>query len=100
MAASCVHAEGLRSRATEHGTSARQLADAFCAQARLRIEHRFDRLWDNTDNLDRRLADEVLSGRISWLEAGIIDGSEGTGPWIAEWRPGPSNREGVARRYR
>jgi hypothetical protein len=61
-----------------------QLADVFCRQARLRVERLFDALWQNTDAADERLAKAVLAGRHTWLEAGVLDQSEGTGPWIAE----------------
>jgi hypothetical protein len=57
-------------------------------------------LWSNTDSADRRLARRVLDGDLAWLEAGVVDGSEGTGPWIARWEPGPSDKENQARRYR
>ncbi len=32
--------------------------------------------------------------------AGVIDASEGTGPWIAHWEPGESKVESVHRTYR
>jgi hypothetical protein len=41
----------------------------------------------------------VLKGRHTWLEEGVLDPSEGTGPWIAQWEPGPTAQENVARRY-
>jgi alkylation response protein AidB-like acyl-CoA dehydrogenase len=80
MAASCVRAQSLRERGD---ASAAQLADVFCQQARLRVERLFDALWQNTDVIDERLAASVLDGRHTGLEAGVIDQSEGTGPWIA-----------------
>jgi alkylation response protein AidB-like acyl-CoA dehydrogenase len=81
MAAACVQAQTRR----ENGDlSAGQLADVFCRQARLRAERLFDALWQNTDAADERLAKAVLAGRHTWLEAGVLDQSEGTGPWIAE----------------
>jgi alkylation response protein AidB-like acyl-CoA dehydrogenase len=80
MAASCVRAQSLRERGD---FSAAQLADVFCQQARLRVERLFDALWQNTDAIDERLAASVLDGRYTLLEAGVIDQSEGTGPWIA-----------------
>jgi alkylation response protein AidB-like acyl-CoA dehydrogenase len=80
MAASCVRAQMLR----EGGDlTAAQLADVFCRQARIRIERLFDALWQNTDVADERLAKGVLAGRYTWLETGVLDQSEGTGPWIA-----------------
>jgi alkylation response protein AidB-like acyl-CoA dehydrogenase len=92
MAASCVRAE------MQDTESARELADVFCGQARLRIEALFDALWDNTDDADYGLTARVLDGRYTWLEEGVFDPSEGTGPWIADWRAGASKQESVARR--
>ena len=64
--------------------AARELADAFCGQARLRVEALFDALWSNTDDTDRA-GPAVLAGDYTWLEEGVLDPSEGTGPWIARW---------------
>jgi alkylation response protein AidB-like acyl-CoA dehydrogenase len=112
MAAACSRAEMLRSNAaadvaaggadtgTAHGEAAYELADAFCEQSRVRVEELFHRLWNNTDDVDRRIATRALAGDYAWLEAGVLDPSEGTGPWIASWQPGPSDKENVARRYR
>ncbi|WP_345621465.1 acyl-CoA dehydrogenase family protein [Streptomyces ziwulingensis] len=88
MSAACVRAELLRGRG-EHGREAYQLADAFCRQSRLRIEELFGRLWANTDDLDRKVVQGVLSGTYAWLEDGIVDPS-GDGPWIADATPGPT----------
>jgi hypothetical protein len=82
------------------GGAAPDLADAFCRQARLRVEDLFRALWTNTDSVDHKVAADVLDGRHTWLEAGVLDPSEGTGPWIAEWAPGASVEQSVARRYR
>ncbi|GHE46863.1 acyl-CoA dehydrogenase family protein [Streptomyces griseoaurantiacus] len=98
MSAACVRAERLRAEG-EHGREAYQLADAFCRQARLRVEELFGRLWTNTDELDRRVVKQVLSGAYEWLEEGVVDPS-GEGPWIADATPGPSNRENVRRPLR
>ncbi|MFD8500311.1 acyl-CoA dehydrogenase family protein [Amycolatopsis sp. NPDC059657] len=99
ISAACVRAEMLRSDDEAQGKAAYELASVFCAQARLRIEKLFDALWDNTDALDTKLAADVLSGRHVWLEEGVLDPSEGTGPWISHWEPGASTEENVARRY-
>ncbi|MFG1817624.1 acyl-CoA dehydrogenase family protein [Kribbella sp. NPDC049174] len=100
MAASCSQAETLRVSDSARGETAYQLAEVFCEQARLRVDHLFEQLWSNTDDSDRRLAQQVLDGDYSWLEDGIVDQSEGTGPWIAQWQPGASAAEDVSRRYR
>ncbi|MFJ4900757.1 MULTISPECIES: acyl-CoA dehydrogenase family protein [unclassified Streptomyces] len=98
MSAACVRAELLRT-GDEHGREAYQLADAFCHQSRVRVEELFTRLWSNTDDLDRRVVEGVLSGTYTWLEEGIIDPS-GEGPWIADATPGPSTRDNVHRPIR
>jgi alkylation response protein AidB-like acyl-CoA dehydrogenase len=92
MSAVCVRAHG-------DGGAARDLADAFCRQARLRIEALFGSLWTNTDSVDHKVAADVLEGRHTWVEEGVLDQSDGTGPWIAEWAPGASDEQSVARRY-
>ncbi|MFI8190330.1 acyl-CoA dehydrogenase family protein [Streptomyces sp. NPDC085946] len=95
MSAACVRAELLRGQG-DHGREAYQLADVFCRQARIRIEELFTRLWNNTDDLDRTVVKGVLSGTYAWLEEGVVDPS-GDGPWIADARPGASQRENVHR---
>lgn len=98
MSAVCVRAQAQREADPAGESTARELASAFCGQARIRVEALFDGLWSNTDDADGRLARAVLADRYTWLEAGVLDPSEGTGPWIAHWRPGPSTQESVARR--
>ncbi|MFG3156198.1 acyl-CoA dehydrogenase family protein [Streptomyces sp. NPDC048219] len=95
MSAACVRAEHLRTRG-DHGREAYQLADAFCRQARIRVEELFGRLWTNTDDLDRKVVKGVLGGAYEWLEQGVVDPS-GHGPWIADATPGPSTRQNVHR---
>ncbi|MFG2981040.1 acyl-CoA dehydrogenase family protein [Streptomyces sp. NPDC048258] len=98
MSAACVRAEHLRATG-DHGREAYQLADVFCRQSRIRVEELFGRLWTNTDDLDRKVVEGVLTGTYTWLEDGIIDPS-GDGPWIADAAPGPSARENVHRPIR
>ena len=100
MAAACSRADMLRMTEPSQGETAYELADVFCAQARIRVEDLFSGLWHNTDDADKSLADRVLDGEFSWLEEGVIDASEGTGPWIASWEPGESAHENLHRRYR
>ncbi|QWF83146.1 acyl-CoA dehydrogenase family protein [Amycolatopsis sp. CA-230715] len=97
MAAVCVRAE--MQRADGEGGAGADLAEVFCRQARLRIEALFDALWDNTDDVDQRLAGEVLDGHYTWLEAGVLDPSEGTGPWIAHWELGATKVKNLSRPY-
>jgi alkylation response protein AidB-like acyl-CoA dehydrogenase len=100
MAAACSHAETLRAEDPARGRSAYELAGVFCEQSRLRADRLFDQLWSNTDDSDKQVADRVLDGAYTWLEDGIVDPSENTGPWIADWTPGESAAENVHRRYR
>lgn len=95
MTAVVVRTQELLRQEPQRGREGRQLAAAFCAQSRLRVERLFDALWDNTDGVDRALSERVLDGRYTWLEDGVLDPSEGTGPWIARWEPGPSTEEDV-----
>ncbi|MEU9833622.1 acyl-CoA dehydrogenase family protein [Streptosporangium sp. NPDC048047] len=96
ITATCVRA---REDAADLGVRAVELADAFCHQARLRADALFDRLWDNTDSRDARLAARVLEDRYTFLEEGILDPSI-EGPWIASAEPGPSSAENLHRPIR
>ena len=100
MAACCSRAEMLLRTSPEKGASAYELAEAFCEQARVRVDEYFDQLWRNTDDTDHLLAGKVLTGDYEWLEAGVLDQSEGTGPWIADASPGASVKENLHRKYR
>jgi alkylation response protein AidB-like acyl-CoA dehydrogenase len=100
MAACCSRAEMLLRTAPERGATAFELAEAYCDQARVRVDEYFDQLWRNTDDGDRGLSRRVLAGDYMWLEAGVLDQSEGTGPWIADTTPRASDRENLHRKYR
>ena len=100
MTACCSRAEMLLRTQPEHGAGAYELAEAYCEQARVRVEELFDQLWRNTDDSDTALTRKVLDGHYTWLEAGVLDQSEGTGPWIADASPGPSHKENLHRNYR
>lgn len=97
ISAACVRAQAERAGGTAEAEAAEELADVFCRQARIRVRQLFDSLWENTDDADTRLARNVLDGRYRWLEEGMLDPSEGTGPWIAEWQVGPSTEENLLR---
>jgi alkylation response protein AidB-like acyl-CoA dehydrogenase len=100
MAACCSRAEMLLRTHPEHGAAAFELAEAYCEQARVRVDEYFDQLWRNTDDGDHHLSRKVLAGDYVWLEAGVLDQSEGTGPWIADASPGASSKENLHRKYR
>jgi hypothetical protein len=100
MAACCSRAEMMLHTAPERAATAYELAEAYCEQARVRVDEYFDQLWRNTDDGDQELSRKVLAGEYTWLEAGVLDPSEGTGPWIADATPGPSGKENLHRNYR
>jgi alkylation response protein AidB-like acyl-CoA dehydrogenase len=100
MAACCSRAEMLLRTEPEKAATAFELADAYCEQARIRVDEYFDQLWRNTDDVDRSLSAKVLSKDYEWLEAGVLDQSEGTGPWIADASPRPTIKKNLHRPYR
>jgi alkylation response protein AidB-like acyl-CoA dehydrogenase len=99
MSAACVRAEMLRQDDPPAGDGAYELADAFCRQARVRVDELFRGLWRNADGVNRRVAKGVLAGRYAWVEQGVLDLS-GDGPWIADATPGPPRGENLHRRIR
>ncbi|MDQ0119453.1 alkylation response protein AidB-like acyl-CoA dehydrogenase [Pseudarthrobacter defluvii] len=100
MTACCSRAEMLLKSSPDKAAGAYELADAYCEQARVRVDEYFDQLWRNTDDADQSLTRKVLAGDYEWLEVGVLDQSEGTGPWIADASPGPSAKEDLHRKYR
>jgi len=93
MSASCVRARSERHDRPE-GV---ELADLFCAQARVRIDVLFDGLWHNTDDQDVSVARKVMAGRYTSFEAGIVPPSP-DGAWVASWTAGASTETDVRRR--
>jgi len=61
---------------------ARELADLFCGQARRRVDQAFHDLWHNDDSDEYEAALQVLDGRYTFLEEGILDPS-GDDPLIS-----------------
>jgi len=100
MSAVCTRAEALRSQDPVTGDSAYRLAEVFCEQSRTRVDELFRSLRHNSDAHDRALARAVLGGDVTWLERGVIDASEGTGPWISAAPSGPSTKVNLRRSYR
>jgi hypothetical protein len=69
MAAACVRARML---AKKGQMEAERLADVFCREARVRVRRSFAALDGRNDTAHYRLAQEVLRGEHTWLEAGIM----------------------------
>ena len=73
MAAAVSRARALADQGRPEAAEARRLADLFCRIARRRVHRLFGDLWDNDDVIRYRAGVDVLEGRHTWLERGIID---------------------------
>ena len=91
MSAAVVYTQTAIQEHPERADQTRELAEAFCNQARHRTDRLFHELWSNADTPNHRLALDVLSGRHTWLEAGVIDPSTGDGPMV----PPPETDRGI-----
>jgi hypothetical protein len=97
MTAACVRAQMLQQDDPAAGASARDLADAFCSQAQVRVDALFRRLWRNADSVNRGLAKKLLGGGYTWIEDGVVVPNDDA-PWIAEAMPGPSGVDNLHHR--
>jgi alkylation response protein AidB-like acyl-CoA dehydrogenase len=75
MSCAVVRAQALRG---EHPDAVR-LADVFCERSRIRVKKLFDDVWDNADDATYKLAQDVLAGRMAWLEDGALPAVPPTG---------------------
>jgi alkylation response protein AidB-like acyl-CoA dehydrogenase len=75
MSAVCVRAKQLL-KENPGDKSPEILADLFCRGARKRVRRLFADVFSNHDTLTYRVAQDVLAGKHSWLEKGIIDAPE------------------------
>jgi alkylation response protein AidB-like acyl-CoA dehydrogenase len=82
ISSAVVYAQTLQREHPERAAEATQLADLFCRQARRRADVLFDAIFDNDDDRGYALAQDVLDGKFTWAEEGVIDPS-GDGPMIA-----------------
>src|SRR5450755_254318 len=83
ICAAVVYARTRAAEQPEQAAATKELADAFCEQSEQRVERLFHSLWHNTDSGTYALAQDVLSGRHTWLEEGFVDPS-GEGPMVPE----------------
>ena len=79
ISCACVYADRIAREEPERADEARTLAHLFSLQARRRAERLFDALFDNDDTAAYKAAQEVLDGRFTWFEAGLVDPA-GDGP--------------------
>jgi alkylation response protein AidB-like acyl-CoA dehydrogenase len=75
MAAVCVRAKQL---VKEGDKNALILADVFCRGAQKRVKRLFSDTFSNHDVLTYRVAQDVLAGKYSWLERGIVEAPRDT----------------------
>ncbi len=86
MSAACVRAKMLSDDAEHDAVDDRQvggdgdrgaveLADHFCRAAERRVAQLFHDLWHNDDEKNYAAAQQVLAGRYTWAEAGVLDPS-------------------------
>ena len=73
VSAACVYADTLGRESAERKTEAYELADLFCRQARRRADDLIRSLHDNDDRFNYKAAQQMLEGRYSWLEEGLLD---------------------------
>jgi alkylation response protein AidB-like acyl-CoA dehydrogenase len=82
MSAAVVYAQTAMKEHPERAEETRELAQAFCTQAHVRTDTLFHDLWSNADQPNHKLALNVLKGRHTWLEEGVLDPSAGDGPMV------------------
>jgi alkylation response protein AidB-like acyl-CoA dehydrogenase len=83
ISSTVVYARTVALEHPERADSARELADLFCNQARRRIDALFHALWHNDDDQGYATAIEILDGRHTWIEEGLIDPSDVDAPTSA-----------------
>jgi hypothetical protein len=72
MLASCSRAQQMLDEGGSAPHNVLALADYFCLISSLRVEELFRSLSRNADRKGYKLAQEVLSGGMEWLESGIV----------------------------
>lgn len=86
MSACCAYAESLRSDADRY-TSAVDLADYYCSEAKLRINKLFADIKRNNDRATLKINKNFMDGRFVWMEEEILQDEP-----IHSGRPTTANR--------
>lgn len=76
MTASVARAQALVAAGRPEAKEAQELADLFCRIARRRVDESFRALWRNDDTAKYRVALNVLAGKHTWMEDGLVGLSE------------------------
>jgi alkylation response protein AidB-like acyl-CoA dehydrogenase len=82
ISSTVVYAQTLRDEQPARADEATALADLFCKQARRRADVLFSELFDNDDDAAYAVAQDVLAGKFTWDEDGVLD-LAGDGPAVA-----------------
>jgi alkylation response protein AidB-like acyl-CoA dehydrogenase len=77
MAATISYATMLAKQGQEN---AMDLADVFCHEARKRIDHVFETLFDNYDEKEYRVVQSLMKGDYAWLEGRLVQPIEDNMP--------------------
>jgi hypothetical protein len=88
IASAVVYADTLKNDKPEQGEDAYALADLFAKQARRRADELFAQLFHNDDVDNYAIAQDVLSGRFTWIEEGIVDPADNGEP-LSAGQPDP-----------
>ena len=75
IASAAVYADTIAREHPDRRRAAYDLADLFARQARRRVDTLFTALWHNDDNAGYGTAQNLLDGRYTWLEEGILGSS-------------------------
>jgi hypothetical protein len=94
IASAVVYADTLKGDHPERGEEAFELADLFAQQARRRADALFAELFANDDDANYKLAQDVLGGRYTWMEEGIVDPADDGKPMTAG-QPEPEAASGT-----
>ncbi|HEX8208037.1 MAG TPA: acyl-CoA dehydrogenase family protein, partial [Solirubrobacteraceae bacterium] len=92
IASAATYAQTIAKEHPERADEALALADLFCKQARRRADDLFGQLFANDDDDAYKVAMQVLEGRHTWIEEGILDPS-GDGPLVDDEQPGETAPE-------
>jgi alkylation response protein AidB-like acyl-CoA dehydrogenase len=86
ISSAVVYAQTLQAEQPARAAEALQLADLFCKQARRRADALFAELFDNDDDAAYAVAQDVLAGKFTWDEEGILDlaGDGSDAPQVAK----------------
>jgi hypothetical protein len=77
IASAAVYADTIAREHPDQRAAAYELADLFARQARRRVDTLFGALWHNDDTAGYGTAQNLLDGRYTFLEEGILGSPEG-----------------------